>query len=88
VSDRSALRYAADETLKGVDTALIPAEYYEPGFKAGWIPATIDGLHFLRPLGWIPVLELEKVWLTPMYKPFTEEDAVYRLEAQGQTARK
>ncbi|EUC44109.1 hypothetical protein COCMIDRAFT_99108 [Bipolaris oryzae ATCC 44560] len=88
VADRNALRYACDATLRGVDTNLIPAEYYEPGFTPGWLPATHDALRVLRPLDWVPVAELEKVWLVPMYKPFTEEDAKQRLEAQGQIARK
>ncbi|KAF1850830.1 uncharacterized protein K460DRAFT_302281, partial [Cucurbitaria berberidis CBS 394.84] len=88
VADRAALRYACDLTMRGVDTAMIPAEYYEPGFRPGWIPATYDALRVLRPLGWIPVHELEKVYLAPMYKPFTEEDVAYRLEAQEQTERK
>jgi hypothetical protein len=35
VADRSALRCAAEESPRGIDAALIPAEYYEPGFKAG-----------------------------------------------------
>ncbi|EMD67841.1 hypothetical protein COCSADRAFT_352860 [Bipolaris sorokiniana ND90Pr] len=88
VSDRNVLRYACAATLRGVDTNLIPAEYYEPGFIPGWLPATHDALRLLRPLGWVPVAELEKVWLAPMYKPFTEEDAKQRLEAQGQIVRK
>ncbi|KAJ6282123.1 hypothetical protein J3E71DRAFT_176116 [Bipolaris maydis] len=88
VADRNALRYACEATLRGVDTNLIPAEYYEPGFTPGWLPATHDALRLLRPLGWAPVADLDKVWLAPMYKPFAEEDAKERLEAQGQIARK
>lgn len=88
VADRNALRFACATTLHGVDTNIIPAEYYEPGFTPGWLPATHDALRLLRPLGWVPVAELDKVWLAPMYKPFTEEDAKQRLEAQGQIVRK
>ncbi|CAO2649648.1 Nn.00g070330.m01.CDS01 [Neocucurbitaria sp. VM-36] len=88
VADRAALRTACRFTLQGVDTNLIPAEYYEPGFVGGWIEATHDALRVLRPLGWAPVSELGKVFLAPMYKPFTEKDVEYRREAQEQTARK
>ncbi|XP_014554081.1 hypothetical protein COCVIDRAFT_105928 [Bipolaris victoriae FI3] len=88
VADRNALRFACATTLHGVDTNIIPAEYYEPGFTPGWLPATHDALRLLRPLGWVPVAELDKVWLAPMYRPFTEEDAKQRLEAQGQIVRK
>ena len=88
VSNRNALRHACDVTLRGVNTALIPAEYYEPGFRPGWLPATHDALRVLRPLGWAPVAELGKVWLSPIYKPFTEEDAEARLEAEAQVERR
>ncbi|KAJ4367183.1 hypothetical protein N0V83_007713 [Neocucurbitaria cava] len=89
VSERAILRYACLYTLQGVDTSLIPAEYYEPGFvgcELGPIEATYDALRVLRPLGWVPLHRLGKVYLAPMYKPFTEEDAVYRLQAQEQEA--
>ncbi|USP75715.1 uncharacterized protein yc1106_02989 [Curvularia clavata] len=88
VADRNALRYACKYSLRGVDPELIPAEVYEPGFVPGWIPATHDALRTLRPLGWVPVAELGKVWLAPMFKPFTQEDAAYRLRAKHQQERK
>ena len=84
VIDRSALRFACAETLSGVDTEKFPAEYYGPGFCPGRIPATNDALRVLRPLGWVPVYDAKKVYLQPMYKPFAEEDAAARLQAQGQ----
>ncbi|KAH7087550.1 hypothetical protein FB567DRAFT_347712 [Paraphoma chrysanthemicola] len=84
VADRAALRCAcySNDTLVGVATDNIPLEYYEPGFVAGWVPATNDALRVLRPLGWIPVFDEGKTWLQPMYKPFTEEDAVARSQAR------
>jgi hypothetical protein len=84
VNDRAYIRYAAAETLKGIDTKKIPAKYYEPGFVPGWIPATMEALRVLRPLGWAPVYEAQKCYLQPIYKPFTENDAATRLEAQEQ----
>ncbi|RAR14329.1 hypothetical protein DDE83_002279 [Stemphylium lycopersici] len=88
VADRNALRVACEVSLRGVDSSLVPTECYEPGFHGGAVPATYDALRVLRPFGWVPLVELEKVWLVPMYKPYTEEDAAYRLEAQEQAARK
>lgn len=82
VGDRAALRYACKQTMWGVNSASIPAEYYEPDFKEGRLPATLDALRVLRPLGWIPVQDSGKVYLQPMYKPFTEEDAAARLQAK------
>lgn len=82
VADRFALRFAAEQNLWGVDTTDIPAEYYKPGFIPGHLPATHDALRALRPLGWVPVFKAGKVYLQPMYKAFTEEDAVARLQAQ------
>jgi hypothetical protein len=82
VADRSALREACAQTLRGVDSNNFPAEYYEPGFVPGWMPATADAMRVLRPLGWVPVYKSGKVWLQPMYKPFTEEDAAARIQAQ------
>ncbi|KAH7074592.1 hypothetical protein BKA63DRAFT_553540 [Paraphoma chrysanthemicola] len=73
VAERAALRYACENTtLTGVVTDKIPPEYYELGFKVGWVPATNDALLFNE----------EKTWLQPMYKPFTEEDAVVRFQAR------
>lgn len=84
VDNQAWMRYAANgETLMGIDSKEIP-EYYEPGFVPGWIPATMDALRFLRPLGWAPVCDAGKCYLQPMYKPFTEEDVMARLEAREQ----
>ncbi|KAH3953076.1 hypothetical protein HBH53_040920 [Parastagonospora nodorum] len=84
VEERAVLRNACKYTMKGVDTAKIPAEYYEPGFVPGVVAATYDAMRFLRPRGWIPLYNRDKVYYQPMYKPFTEEDAAARLEAQQQ----
>lgn len=86
VADRAALRTACEYSACLPST--LPAEFYEPGFRPGWIPATYDALRVLRPLGWVPICDMEKVWLTPMFKPSTEEDAVHRLEACEQVERK
>lgn len=85
VADRAFLRCALEDGLAGVDPSLIPAECRESDFRADCIPATIDALRVLRPLGWIPVHDLDKVWLRPLHKPFTDGDAENRLlQAQGQ----
>ncbi|KAF2026093.1 hypothetical protein EK21DRAFT_116203 [Setomelanomma holmii] len=70
--------------LGPIDTDEMPAEFYEPGFHPGWVPATMDALRVLRPLGWIPVYAKKMTFLQPMYKPFTEEDAATRLQARLQ----
>ncbi|KAF2823967.1 hypothetical protein CC86DRAFT_408979 [Ophiobolus disseminans] len=76
-----------DKAVPKVET-MIRAEFHEPGYVAGWVLATIDALRVLRPLGWAPVFADKKVYLQPMYKPFTEEDAAARLQAQEQKSEK
>lgn len=51
VEERAKLRNACKYTMRGVDTAEIPAEYYEPGFVLGVMAATYDAMRFLRPRG-------------------------------------
>ncbi|KAF2254040.1 hypothetical protein BU26DRAFT_516286 [Trematosphaeria pertusa] len=87
VSDRNALRIACAETLTGVDEDLIPPEAFDPAFSGGYLPATYQALKKLRPKGWIVISELGRAWLTPKYKPFTEEDAEERIQAREQKER-
>jgi hypothetical protein len=82
VEDRAALRTACQETMRGVDSANVPKEYYEPGFRPGHLPATYDAMRVLRPLGWVPLFERERVYLQPMYRPYTEADSDARVEAR------
>jgi hypothetical protein len=82
VEDRAVLRTACQESMTGVDSANIPKEYYEPGFRPGHLPATYDALRVLRPLGWLPLFERDRVYLQPMYRPFTEADSDARAEAR------
>lgn len=80
-ADRAALRAACEVgTMRGISSSRIPPEYNEPGFRPGRIAATMDALRVLRPMGWEAVNALEKVWLQPLYTPFTEEDAAAHLD--------
>ncbi|KAF1361971.1 hypothetical protein EJ07DRAFT_108574 [Lizonia empirigonia] len=85
VADRAILRTACEGgTMRDISSSRIPPEYHEPGFRAGRIAATMDALRVLRPMGWESVEALEKVWLQPLYKPFTEDDAAAYLDAEEQ----
>lgn len=85
IADRAILRTACEGgTMRDISSSRIPPEYHEPGFRAGRIAATMDALRVLRPMGWEPVEALEKVWLQPLYKPFTEDDATAYLDAEEQ----
>jgi chromosome segregation ATPase len=82
VEDRAALRTACKEGMDGVVADNIPKEYYEPGFQPGHVPATYDAMRVLRPLGWLPLYKRDRVYLQPMYKPFTEADSEARAQAK------
>ncbi|KAF2111999.1 hypothetical protein BDV96DRAFT_665020 [Lophiotrema nucula] len=79
VADRNALREAC--------RAGVPAGVEFEDQWPGSISATYVALRKLRPLGWEVLYELGKVWLTPLVKPYTEEDALERRQAQAEQER-
>jgi hypothetical protein len=84
VADRNALRVAY--AIGGYHPDM-PSEVLEPDYFAGTIPATVEALRKLRPLGWGPIWELGKVWLTPTVHSYTEEDALERIQAMNEVER-
>jgi hypothetical protein len=82
VEERAFLRHAAVNGVEGAPEHLVPPEVHAPNFQPGWIRATYNALRELRPLGYQLVEAQEKVYLAPTYEPFTEEDALARLNTR------
>lgn len=83
VSDRNALRYAICCGMDDVDFEDLPALLRDQEFCRTSHSATYEALITLRPHGWKPLWENGKVWLKPLYAPFSEEDAAQHLAEQG-----
>jgi hypothetical protein len=86
-ADRNALRVQAQFITSRDNMSQVSPEVFEDDYWPGAIPATIEALRKLRPLGWFPIWEMDRCWLTPVVKQFTEEDAVERIQARNEEER-